>query len=288
MISMQEEIAKLVELPDVTAVTPKAILDVIEASRRKRATGLQLLRHNDILKRTKARSANVPKRGILTAVEVSEGADISEQSIPDVTYQTTTVSAVKIGTYFKITKEAIDATEIDVINDLLEDAGAAIADKEDDLIYDAILSAPTSNIQASANAGKIVFADIVKAKSKVEASNFEPDTVVLSPARADDLLVDAAAIARFVDKSELPENEQLVRQLGRLAGLDVIVSNAVPDTTVLVLDRKALGWYLPKRDVDVKRDESITTDSIEFAVFKEFGVGVTQADAVCFLTVAPA
>jgi HK97 family phage major capsid protein len=283
---MQEEIAKLVELPDVWDTMPKVILDAMEVTRRKRATGPQLLKLNNILTRTKSRTAYVPSRGLLTAVDVVEGEDISTKGIADITYATTMVSAKRIGTYFKVSKQAIDATEIDVINDIIGEAGAAIADKQDDDIYSEFLGlGANANEVTSVNSGKIVFDDLVTAKVEIEADKFEPDTAVLSATRAGDILKDAVSRARFIDKSELPADQLLVRQLGAIAGLDIIVTSAVPDSTALVLDRKSAGWFLPKRGIDLMRDQSILKDSIEFAGYMEYGLKVTQPSAVCYLKV---
>jgi len=276
-----QDIAALVEVADIVNVIPKVILDVIEAERRKRAVLANICKVDRTLIRTKGRSVHIPKRGLLTAVDVGEVEDITGKGIPDVAYETVEVTPGKIGTTFKVSNKAIRATEIDIINDLLKDAGLAIADQEDDKIKDEVLGDGVAGSTVSAAASTLTFEDLVAAKSQIAAKKFSANLAIMSPLRADELIKDGT---RFVGAEEVGRQILVEGAIGRMAGLDILVSGAFPDSTVAVLDRDVAPWLVIAREVDVMRQEKPETDSIEFYVYKELAVKLTQGDGLCHIT----
>jgi len=121
---------------DIVNIIPKRIAEYVETAAREARYGRQLLRINRQLLETKGRSVHLPTRGSITADRLSEAAQPTEQKV---TWSTTEVTPFRLGTQVYITQQSIDATEIDVINGSLEEAGLAIADREDMEIFNELL-----------------------------------------------------------------------------------------------------------------------------------------------------
>jgi N4-gp56 family major capsid protein len=120
----------------VTEVYPKRISAFVELTAQEFRYGRQLLRIDDSLVTTKGRSLHLPLRGSISAARVAEATTPGEQTLA---WSTTEVTPFKIGTYVPVSQEAIDGTEINVINGLMEEAGLAMADYEDQEIFWTIL-----------------------------------------------------------------------------------------------------------------------------------------------------
>jgi N4-gp56 family major capsid protein len=125
-----------IQKTQVQAVYPKRISAFVEKTAKEFRFGRQLLRIDSTLVRTKGRSLHLPLRGSIAAARVNEATSPSEQTL---SWSTTEVTPFKIGTYVPITQEAIDGTEINIINGMIEEAGFAMADYEDQEIFWEIL-----------------------------------------------------------------------------------------------------------------------------------------------------
>jgi len=143
------------ELVDVTNLFPKILTDVEEAAREKRFAR-QLVIVNTDLTRRKGRTLTVPYRrripyrGAGAVGYVGEGATPPEV---EATYTTREVTVTKIGAWFKVRQEVIDAVEIDVIRDQILEVGEAIADLEDWMIMDELFGTVTTETVSMPGAG---------------------------------------------------------------------------------------------------------------------------------------
>ena len=82
-------------------------------------------------------------------------------------------------------------------------------------------------------AGAIEYADLISARMQVIINKFRPDTVLVSPYQHADLLKDS----NLVDTSKYGSNETVMNgEIGKVAGMRVIVSNNMPDGVVAVFD----------------------------------------------------
>ena len=275
-----EELATITTT-DISDVLPKIIIDQVEEAARPKRVARNLVRINRDLVKTKGRSIFVPKRGTLTASDVSEGSTLTP-SKPSSVYETVEIIPKKVGVGVAITQEAIDGVELDVVNDLINEAGEALAQKEDLDIRDKFLApgAAGSTITAS-TPGVLSYEDIIAARSAVLQNDFNPQILVIHPDQEGDLLKDD----RFIDASKFGDREPILNgQIGKIAGLKVLVSTNMTSGTALVVDPDRAAWMAIKRETDLKRKEEPSTDSVELYFYREYGVEVVNPGAVAVIT----
>jgi len=262
---------------DIASVLPKIIVDQVEEVARAKRVGRSLVRVNRDLVGAKGRSLYIPKRGALTAYSLSEGEDLSSYSTK-ATYSTVQITPSKIGLQVKITQEAIDGCEFDLIKDHILEAGEAIADKEDKDIITELLTASTS-IDA-ATTGTLAFGDIVKARNKVLTAKYNPNALVIHPDQEADLLQDD----RFIDASAYGAREPILNgEIGKIAGLKVFVTQNMTSGKAIVLDTTRAAVLAIKRELTLKRWDNPSTDSVELNFYMEYGVEIVNDDAICII-----
>ncbi|HEX77125.1 MAG TPA: hypothetical protein G4O03_01740 [Dehalococcoidia bacterium] len=139
-----EELAA-VDTTTITEMLPRVISRAVELKAREILLGRNLLRRNtDILVPKPGKSVFLPIRSQITAQEFAEGADMSAVTPEGVTYaDTVEVTPTKFGVPLKITQEAIDAAQHDVIRDNIDEAGYAMALLEDTRIMNEIFGVTT-------------------------------------------------------------------------------------------------------------------------------------------------
>lgn len=124
---------------DLPSLLTKVILAEVEEAARARRFGRSLVRINEDLVRTKGRNIVFYRRGTLTAKSVSEGGSAWSAAGGTISYSPYTLSVSKYAVATKITQEAIDGSNLDLIRDTIREAGIALADKEDTVILAALL-----------------------------------------------------------------------------------------------------------------------------------------------------
>lgn len=140
-----KSLEELTQVSNIYDLLPKVILEEVEEAARARRFGRSLVQINEDLVRTKGRTIVIGRRATLTASSVNEGATPSESSL---SYSINTITPSKIGVCVKITQEAIDGANLDMIRDHITEAGIALADKEDlDIVY-TLLGASSISITA--------------------------------------------------------------------------------------------------------------------------------------------
>jgi len=257
-------------------VLPKIILDEVETAAREKRFGRQLVRVNEDLTRTKGRELVIGRIGALTAGDVTEGSSPTQQSELATTANTITIK--KIGLKAFISQEAIDASNIDVIRLQIQEAGLAIAKKEDTDILNALIAGRGGSIDMSG--GTITYAQIITAATEIRALNFDPNVIVMNPTQFGQIL----NLDMFTDASKYGGREPLLRgEVGMISGLKVLVTTQIAAGKALVLDTREAGWLAIRRPVDLKRWDNPGTDSVELYFFMEYGVKATRADAIRFI-----
>lgn len=279
MVKSIEELAVDITTTQIDVLVPKIVLREIDVAARAARKARSLVRANRDLVGAKGRSISFPKRGQLTAASVAEG---SVPSYGTVTYSATTISPTKIGLAVRISQEAIDGTEIDVINDIIKEAGEALADKEDQDIIAIFTTAGGAafTIDASA-AGTLTYDDILSARTSIIGANYKPSILFLHPDQEADILKDS----KFIDASKYGDREPILNgEIGKLAGLKTLVSQNFPTGKALVLDPTRAAWLAIKRDIQLKRKDEPSSDSIELYFFEEYGSSVVNSSAVAIIT----
>lgn len=278
-----EELATI----DTTAVTdliPKVILDEVEEAARARRFGRNLVRINEDLVRTKGRSIVVGRRGVLSAAgPISEGASLKAEDAGTLVYTASTITPVKYGTHAGITQEAIEGCELNLIRDAITEAGIALAQKEDEVILTELLT--TSNTLNAEDIGTWsvdkAYEIITTAVGMIKAKNWAPKFLLIHPDDLKGILISSM----FIDASKYGSNEPIINgEIGKLAGLKILVSSNMTSGSAIVIDSDRGAWMAVRRHVDMKRWDNPDTDSIELYFYMEYGVDVTDEDAVVKIT----
>lgn len=263
---------------------PKVILDEVEEAARARRFGRNLVRINEDLVRTKGRSIVVGRRGTLSAVSVSEGQSLKSlgASAGTLSYTATTITPGKVGVTAVITQEAIEGCELNLIRDAITEAGIALAQKEDQDIINAFVSgAGTNTINCN---GTLTYEKILQAVTAIKAKNWSPKYLVVHPSALGGILTDA----RFTDVSRYGSAEPIVNgEIGKILGLKVLVTTNIGtdgNKSALVVDSDRAAWMAIRRHLDMKRWDNPDTDCIELYFYVEYGVAVTDKDAMMLLT----
>ena len=129
-----EELAT--DLTAINSILPKVIIDQVERVARSKRFGRNLVQISEQLVRTKGRSIVIPRLSGATASAVAEGAAASKAGV---SFSAHTITPTKIGYTAQITQEALDGQDFDLINLSIEEAGVALADKEDTDIVNELL-----------------------------------------------------------------------------------------------------------------------------------------------------
>jgi N4-gp56 family major capsid protein len=278
----------LEELAETTTsiadLVPKVILAEIEEAARARRFGRSLIRINEDLIRTKGRSIVIGRRGILSASAVSEGASLKAVDVGTLSYTAHTITPTKVGTHAEITQEAIEGCELNLIRDAITEAGIALANKEDtDIVTELLTGTNTINAategtwSVSDNAYKI----ITKAVTEVKSRKWSPKFLVIHP----DALKGILQSAMFMDASRYGSAEPILNgEIGKIAGLKVLVTTNMTSTKAVVVDPDRACWMAIRRSVDMKRWDNPDTDSIELYFYVEYALDVTDDDALEVIT----
>jgi len=278
-----EELATI-STTTIADLVPKVILDEVEEAARARRFGRSLVRINEDLVRTKGRSIIVGRRGILSAASVSEGAKLSDQNAGTLTYTSNTITPTKVGTHVYITQESIEGCELNLIRDGITEAGIALAQKEDTDIM-AALEAGSNTINAETegtwSVGDNAYKIITKAVTTVKGKKWSPKFLVMHP----DALKGVLQSTMFIDASKYGSNEPILTgEIGKIAGLKVLVTTNITSTKAIVVDPDRAAWMAIRRHVDMKRWDNPDTDSIELYFYVEYGVSVTDQDGLVVIT----
>lgn len=279
MVKTIEELAVDISTTEISILVPRILLREIDVAARAARRARSLVRINRDLVGAKGRSIIVPSRGQLTAVSVSEGSTFATSSV---TYDGTTITPTKIGLGVRISQESIDGTEIDVINDLIKEAGEALADKEDvDIIAVFTAANAVGTTIGSSTAGVCTYDDILAARTSIIARNYNPTILFVHPDQESDLLKDV----RFTDTSKYGGREPILNgEIGKIGGLKTVVTQNMPTGNALVIDPTRAAYMAIKRDVQLKRKDEASTDSIELYFYQEYDSAVVNTSAIAILT----
>jgi len=256
------------------------ILKQIEEAARAVLVMENLVRVNRDLVGSPARSLIVGKRGTITASQVSEGSSIPKLNP---TYTPATITPVKYGVGVEITYEAIQSFHFDLINDWLKEAGYAMAKAKDSAILSEFYDTTTySNIGSvdAATSGVLAYDDVISAVTWIRANNFDPDTLVIHPNQAADLLKDT----KFITYQAYGSREPILNgEIGQFSGVKVFVTTQATDGKALVFDKKRAGILVYKRPLTVRRREEPERDAITIYVTEMYKAAILNEKAVCII-----
>ena len=198
----------------------------------------------DIERKLEGRAGNtltMPKYGYIgDAVDVAEGEDID---IAQMSVTTTEVTVKKAGKGIEISDEAVLSGYGDPAEEAKNQLKMAIANKIDNDLFTAVGAATLTAT------GAMTVAGLLTAKAKFGEKVNQPAVLVVSPNNY------AKIATEVVDLSNT--DDVLVNGVvGKIAGLQVLVSGKVNDSTAYIIAKGALGIAL-KRNVQVEVDRDI-------------------------------
>jgi len=262
----------------VTAVKPDVILKQVVEAGKPYLRAVQLFKVNKDLTKQAGDTIKIPKRPRLTASQFTAGSE----NVPStsVTYSTVSITANTVGQSVKIPLTAIKNAQVDVVNDLVNALGEAIALKEDEDCVNALISGASFVISAT-SAGVLTYEDLIKAKSSLEGAYFTPKVLLVNPSEHNDLLKSDM----FTDASKYGSAEPLLNgEVGKIAGMKVVVDHKVPSGKAIVLDPDYAGLYVLKEDVKVEEKELPEQYAVQLIATKWYGVGVIYSSAIAVIS----
>ena len=214
----------------------------------------------------------------LTIKRVGEGAvvGLSAQN-----YTSFNVKPYKYGVRIMITREVEEDSLFDLMAMNIEEAGYQLAKNEEALIVatlDAGSTAASHNV-ANSNA-TLPVTDITAAIQNLRAANAEPTDMIIGAGIENDLY----NIDTFTEADKSGTNNPSNRLIGRIAGMNVIVSNSVTATLAYVIDRRKAFIIVEKRPVTVERYFAAERDSSFAVVTQRIAARYLYADAISEIT----
>jgi hypothetical protein len=106
----------------------------------------------------------------------------------------------------------------------------------------------TRQVIGASTVASIGYNDIVNARQSIIGDYGQPDTVIIDPLGAGQLLVDD----KFIDASAYGSPVMLSGEIGKIAGMNVIGAQNIPDYTAIVMQKgPKLGYTVYKRKIFV-------------------------------------
>ena len=273
-----EQLAGDMQTGAIPAVLKNIVARDVEKSAQAHRIARSLLKLNRDLVTKGGRALYVVKRGAIVAEGATEGETVSTYNYT--AYSLVTINPTKTRVPIRVTQESIDASELDVIRGNIEEAGLALADKEDVDILTVLLAVGTAQEIAAAVTGTTSRSDLVKLRTKVNVAKFHVKFLVLHPDQFEDVLNDAS----FYDTSKYGSREPIVNgEVGSIYGMKVLVSENMTSGKVLAVDPRAAVLAI-KRDLDLKRKDAPEADSTDLYFYMEYKPGIVNSGAIAILT----
>lgn len=228
--------------------------------------------------------------------EVQEGAEIP-MDFTQYTY--VTVTPYKKAMRERISRESIEDLYIPVIEDQLRRLARRMAytiDKDCQTVIDQAaansLTATGTSLGATGTeftiSGGLGSKDILRAKAIIESYNFIPDTILLNPINARDVMY----LPQFSLHLQYGEPVIQTGSIGTIYGMNVYISTVIPAGTAYILSTgqnlssaySPLGFFVIRRplttDVEIKKE----FDSVEVVLSTRYAPCVTCGEAIVKVT----
>jgi hypothetical protein len=228
--------------------------------------------------------------------EISEGAEVPMDFTP---YTTVTVTPYKKGLRERVTRENIEDLYIPVIEDQLRRLARRMAytiDKDCMTVIEAAAGSSSSGSGTSLGAtgteftisGGLGTKDILNAKAKIESYNFIPDSILLNPINARDVMY----LPQFSLHMQYGEPVIQTGMIGTIYGMAVYVSTVVTAGNAYILSTgqnlsaayAPMGFFVIKRplltDIEIKKE----FDSVDVTLTTRYSPVVTCGEAIFKVT----
>lgn len=192
-----------------------------------------------------------------------------------------TITPVKYGCRIWITQEMIEDSQWDVMAMNVETAGYHLASNEESLIVaqlDAASTAASNNV-ANSNA-TLPVTDITEGIQNLRSSYYNPTDFIIGAELENDLY----NIDTFTEADKSGVNNPTKRLIGRIAGMNVIVSDNVSAKLGYIIDRTKAFMIVEKRPVTIRKFFDAARDVSEAVVTQRVAVRYVWENAVSEIT----
>ena len=220
----------------------------------------------------------------LAVDRVGEGGEIP---LVQSEFGSRTLTPVKYGARIGVTKEMMEDGIVDLLSYHAELAGYEFADNEESLIVSQLDAASgennpvtgSSNNVANGNA-TLPVSDITAAMQNLEIANFRPSHMIVGAEVANDL----RNIDTFVEADKSGVMNPTMPLIGKIFGMQVLVSNNVTSTLAYVIDASHAFVIADKRPLTVERYSDVARDSGFVAITQRFATVWLRSAAVSEIT----
>jgi hypothetical protein len=212
----------------------------------------------------------MPKHGYIgDAVDVAEGEDIP---ISQMSTTTTQVTVKKAGKGVEITDEAVLSGYGDPVGELKNQLKMAIANKVDNDVLDAL---KTAKLSAS---GAMSVATLLSARVKFGENVNQPAVAVMNSANYGKIIGEVLNL-------ENTDKVLIDGVVGKVAGLQIAISDKLTDTEAYIVASGALGIEM-KRDVQVESDRDIIAKLTVFTADEHYVAYLKDESKAIKVTIA--
>lgn len=206
---------------------------------------------------------------------ITEGANIP---LDAESYTDYNLKPIKYGVRIMISTEMMEDSLFDVMGMNAETAGYELADNEETLIVATLDtgSGQTEGTQIANSNATLPISDITAAMQGIEEENFAATDMVIGVEVASDI----RNIDTFVEADKSGVTDPSQRLIGRIFGMNVIVSNNVNSKRAYLLDRRFAFVIAEKRPVTIERYKDMSKDSNFAVATQRFATRYHRAGAI--------
>jgi len=209
---------------------------------------------------------------------VAEGAEFPKDAEE---YSSLTLTPVKYGVNIGVSDEMEEDSLFDVLRMNIDKAGYEMAVNEESLIITALDAASTAASQNVANSNATLpVTDITQAIQYLRTNNYNPTDFIIGAELENDIY----NIDTFTEADKSGMNNPSNRLIGRIAGMNVIVSNAVSAKLGYVIDRRHAFVIAEKRPLTIRTYDDVGRDMRHAVVSQRVSVSALRNEAVSEIT----
>ena len=251
-------------------VNPQVLADMISAELPNAIRFAPLAVVGRKLEGRAGNTITMPKYGYIgDAVDVAEGEDIP---ISQMSTTTTQVTVKKAGKGVEITDEAVLSGYGDPVGELKNQLKMAIANKVDNDVLDAL---KTAKLSAS---GAMSVATLLSARVKFGENVNQPAVAVMNSTNYGKIIGEVLNL-------ENTDKVLIDGVVGKVAGLQIAISDKLTDTEAYIVASGALGIEM-KRDVQVESDRDIIAKLTVFTADEHYVAYLKDESKAIKVTIA--
>jgi len=263
-------------------LVPRTLLgEVMNAVRKKlvlRAMAARVFGPGQIPGRTLVIPLQTDNSSLMLVEEVHEGAEFP---LTQTIFSNLTLTPLKYGARIGFTKEMLEDGIVDLASYHAELAGYEFADNEEALIVAQLNAASNaaSNDVANSNA-TLPISDITKAMQNLEENNYMPSDMIVGVEVANDL----RNIDTFVENDKSGVNDPTKSLIGKIFGMNVVVSNNVSALLAYVIDRNHAFVIAEKRPLSIENYKDWSRDTEFVVASQRIAIAALRNKAVSEIT----